>query len=89
MARKRYTGEVVSDKMDKTVVVSIMRLVQHTRYKKTIKKTTRFMAHDEHNLCKSGDKVSIVESRPLSRRKRWTVLSVNGKTIQELVGEKT
>jgi len=89
MARKRYNGEVVSDKMDKTVVVSIMRLVQHTRYKKTIKKTARFMAHDEHNLCKAGDKVNIVESRPLSSRKRWTVLSVNGKSVQELAGEKT
>jgi len=77
----------VSDKMDKTVVVAITRRVQHPRYKKIVRKVSRFMAHDEHNLCRIGDKVEIVESRRLSARKRWTVLRVNGKSIKELVGE--
>jgi small subunit ribosomal protein S17 len=76
MPRKVYTGTVVSDKMDKTVVVAITRLFQHPAYKKTVKKVTRFKAHDEANSCKVGDKVSIVESRPLSKDKRWTVLKV-------------
>jgi small subunit ribosomal protein S17 len=76
MPKKVYTGTVVSDKMDKTVVVAITRLFQHPAYKKTVKKVTRFKAHDEGNSCKVGDKVSIVESRPLSRDKRWTVLKV-------------
>jgi small subunit ribosomal protein S17 len=76
MPRKVYTGTVVSDKMDKTVVVAITRLFQHPAYKKTVKKVTKFKAHDEGNQCKVGDKVSIVESRPLSRDKRWTVLEV-------------
>lgn len=76
MPKKVYTGTVVSDKMDKTVVVAITRLFQHPAYKKTVKKVTRFKAHDEGNSCRVGDKVSIVESRPLSRDKRWTVLRV-------------
>lgn len=74
MTKKIYTGEVVSDKMDKTVVVAVTRLTQHPVYKKTIKKVTRFKAHDEENRCKIGDKVSIIESKPLSRDKRWRVL---------------
>jgi small subunit ribosomal protein S17 len=76
MPKKVYTGTVVSDKMDKTVVVAITRLFQHPTYKKTVKKVTKFKAHDEGNQCKVGDKVSIVESRPLSRDKRWTVLEI-------------
>jgi small subunit ribosomal protein S17 len=76
MPRKVYTGKVVSDKMDKTVVVAITRLFQHPAYKKTVKKVTKFKAHDEGNRCKVGDTVSIVESRPTSRDKRWTVLDV-------------
>ncbi len=74
MPKKIYTGEVVSDKMDKTVVVAVMRFVRHPVYKKTIKKITKFKAHDEENKCKIGDKVSIVEAKPLSRDKRWRVL---------------
>ncbi len=74
MPRKIYTGEVVSDKMDKTVVVAVKRFTRHPVYKKTIKKITKFKAHDEENRCKIGDKVSIVESKPLSRDKRWRVL---------------
>ena len=76
MPKKIYTGDVVSDKMDKTVVVAITRLTQHPRYKKTIKKITRFKAHDDENKCKEGDKVSIIESRPLSKDKRWKVLDI-------------
>ncbi|GAB4390859.1 MAG: hypothetical protein Kow0025_25750 [Thermodesulfovibrionales bacterium] len=76
MPRRVYTGKVVSDKMDKTVVVAITRLVQHPAYKKTVKKVTRFKAHDAENRCQVGDTVTIVESRPMSRDKRWTVLEV-------------
>lgn len=74
MPRKIYTGEVVSDKMDKTIVVAVKRFMQHPTYKKTIKKITKFKAHDEANRFKVGDKVSIVESKPLSKDKRWRVL---------------
>jgi small subunit ribosomal protein S17 len=73
---KLYTGKVVSDKMEKTVVVAITRLFQHSRYKKTVKRVTRFKAHDETNECKIGDTVAIVSSRPLSKDKRWTVVKV-------------
>ncbi|MEE8328670.1 MAG: 30S ribosomal protein S17 [Thermodesulfovibrionia bacterium] len=76
MPRKIYTGEVVSDKMDKTIVVAVKRFMQHPTYKKTIKKITKFKAHDEANRFKVGDKVSIVESKPLSKDKRWRVLEV-------------
>ncbi len=74
MSKKIYTGKVVSDKMDKTVVVAITRLFQHPVYKKTVKKVTRFKAHDEKNRCKVGDTVSIIETKPLSKDKRWVVL---------------
>jgi small subunit ribosomal protein S17 len=76
MPRKIYTGEVISNKMDKTVVVAVKRLTQHPVYKKTIKKISKFKAHDEENRAKVGDKVSIIESRPLSKDKRWKVLKV-------------
>ncbi|MBI4689857.1 MAG: 30S ribosomal protein S17 [Nitrospirae bacterium] len=76
MANKVFTGKVVSDKMDKTVVVSITRLVQHPVYKKIIKKVTRFKAHDEENKCKVGDIVSLIEVRPLSKDKRWKILHI-------------
>ena len=76
MPKKIYTGDVVSDKMDKTVVVAVTRLTQHPLYKKTIKKISKFKAHDEENKCKIGDKVSIIESRPLSKDKRWKVLDM-------------
>jgi small subunit ribosomal protein S17 len=76
MSKKVYTGKVVSDRMDKTVVVAITRLFQHPRYKKTVKRVTKLNAHDEGNDCKAGDTVSIIESRPLSKNKRWTVLKV-------------
>lgn len=76
MPKKVYTGDVISNKMDKTVVVSVQRLTQHPVYKKTIKKMSKFKAHDEENKCKKGDKVQIIESRPLSKDKRWKVLDV-------------
>lgn len=76
MSKKIYTGKVVSDKMDKTVVVAVTRLVQHAAYKKIIKKITRFKAHDEENKCKVGDVVSVTETRPISKDKRWMVLNI-------------
>jgi len=76
MPKKIYTGKVVSDKMDKTVVVAVTSLFQHPVYKKTVKKITKFKAHDEDNRCHLGDTVSIIESRPMSKEKRWTVLEI-------------
>ncbi len=74
--RKTRVGKVVSADMDKTVVVAVERLVQHPFYKKTLKRTTKFLAHDEKNECQEGDRVSIMETRPISRRKRWRVVSL-------------
>ncbi len=76
MPKKIYTGEVVSDKMKKTVVVAVTRLTQHPVYKKTIKKVTKFKAHDEEDRCRKGDIVSIIESKPLSKDKRWKVFDI-------------
>lgn len=76
MPKKIHTGRVVSDKMDKTVVVAVERQTHHPLYKKTVKKVTKFKAHDEENRCKTGDKVTIIESRPVSRDKRWRVLEI-------------
>ncbi|MBX6422031.1 30S ribosomal protein S17 [Thermosulfurimonas sp. F29] len=74
--RKEYIGTVVSNKMDKTVVVVVERLVQHPLYKKYIKRRKKFMAHDERNECEIGDRVLIEETRPLSRHKRWRVKKI-------------
>ena len=71
--RKIREGVVVSDKMDKSVIVEVSRTVLHPTYQKYVRKRTRFMAHDETNACKVGDRVRIIESRPLSRRKRWRI----------------
>jgi len=76
MPKKVYTGKVITDKMDKTVVVAVTRLTQHPMYKKTIKKISKFKAHDDENKCKRGDVVSIIEARPISKDKRWKVLDV-------------
>jgi small subunit ribosomal protein S17 len=76
MPKKIYSGKVVSDKMDKTVVVAVTRTFQHPLYKKTVKKITKFKAHDEENKCQAGDKVQIIESRPLSKDKRWEVIKI-------------
>lgn len=69
--RNTKTGQVVSNAMDKSIVVSVDRLVKHPLYGKTIRRTSKFMAHDENNECRIGDRVEIEECRPLSRRKRW------------------
>jgi small subunit ribosomal protein S17 len=74
VSKKIYTGKVVSNKMDKTVVVAVTRLFQHPKYKKTVKRVTKFKAHDEKNKCKIGDTVKIIETRPLSKDKRWIVI---------------
>jgi len=74
--RKTRIGKVVSDKMDKTIVVAIETLVRHPLYGKSIKRTTRFKAHDENNECKIGDKVEIMETRPLSKDKRWRLVEI-------------
>ncbi len=74
--RKQFMGTVVSDKMDKTVVVMVETLVKHPLYGKFIKKRKKFMAHDENNSCQVGDKVLIEETRPLSRHKRWRVREI-------------
>jgi len=74
--RKTLTGRVVSNKMDKTVVVEVQRMRRHRLYGKVIRKITRLMAHDEDNVCQVGDVVSLIETRPLSRRKRWVVREI-------------
>ena len=74
--RRELVGVVVSDKMDKTVTVSVERKSQHKLYKKTIKSTNTFKAHDENNQCNEGDKIRIMETRPLSKTKRWRVIDI-------------
>ena len=74
--RKERVGKVVSDKMDKTIIVTLTRQVPHPLYKKYFKKTTKFVAHDEKNDAKTGDTVRIMETRPLSKTKRWRVVEV-------------
>ena len=80
--RKTRIGIVTSDKMDKTAVVSIVELVRHPLYGKAVKKTVNFNAHDEENICKIGDRVKIMETRPLSRDKRWRIVEVIAKTAE-------
>ena len=74
--RKTRGGKVVSDKMDKTIVVAIEDSVQHPLYKKVMKRTYKLKAHDENNECKIGDKVKVMETRPLSKDKRWRLVEV-------------
>nr|WP_303851542.1 30S ribosomal protein S17 [Seleniivibrio woodruffii] len=81
-ARKVRKGVVVSDKMDKTVVVKVQSLKLHPRYQKFIKSTKSFKAHDENNECKVGDTVEIVETRPISKDKRWRVSKVLQHSIE-------
>jgi small subunit ribosomal protein S17 len=76
VSRQTKTGVVTSDKMDKTVVVSVERRLFHQTYGKVVKRTSKFKAHDEKNECGIGDKVLIMETRPLSRGKRWTVKQI-------------
>ena len=74
--RKTRTGMVVSDKMDKTVVVAVIDNVRHPLYKKIVKRTEKFKAHDEQNACGIGDTVMIMETRPISKDKRWRVVEI-------------
>jgi small subunit ribosomal protein S17 len=74
--RKTRVGRVVSDKMDKTIVVAIEDNVAHPLYKKIIKQTIRLKAHDEQNECKTGDRVKVMETRPLSKDKRWRLVEI-------------
>ncbi|MBN9398651.1 MAG: 30S ribosomal protein S17 ['Candidatus Kapabacteria' thiocyanatum] len=74
--KKARTGKVVSNKADKTIVVSIERQVIHPLYKKYFKQTKKIMAHDEQNQCQIGDTVKVIECRPLSARKRWTLVEI-------------
>ena len=79
--RKVMIGTVVSNKMDKTVVVAVETSVSHKVYKKTVKRTYKLKAHDEENACKVGDKVKVMETRPLSKDKRWRVVEVVEKAV--------
>jgi small subunit ribosomal protein S17 len=81
-AKSEITGVVVSDKMEKTVTVAVERQVRDALYGKTQRRTSTFLAHDETNEAKVGDRVSIAETRPLSRRKRWVVTSIVQKAKQ-------
>ncbi|MBR5914735.1 MAG: 30S ribosomal protein S17 [Selenomonadaceae bacterium] len=74
--RKTRLGKVVSDKMDKTIVVAIEEVVQHKLYKKSVKRTVKFKAHDENNEAHIGDRVQIMETRPLSKEKRWRLVQI-------------
>lgn len=74
--RKTMVGTVVSDRMDKTIVVLVQRLVKHPLYQKYVRRRARYKAHDEKNACRLGDRVLIMETRPLSREKRWRVKEV-------------
>lgn len=74
--RKLRTGKVVSNKMDKSVVVSIERKIKHGKYGKFIKRTKKLIAHDENNECGIGDTVSVMETRPLSKTKRWRLIQI-------------
>ena len=74
--RKRLTGVVTSDKMDKTVVVAVTTTKRHPIYSKVVRLVKKYKAHDENNECRAGDQVEIIESKPMSRHKRWSVVSV-------------
>jgi len=74
--RKTRVGKVVSDKMDKTIVVAIETSVKHPLYKKVVKRTYKLKAHDENNECKIGDRVKVMETRPLSKEKRWRLVEI-------------
>ena len=79
--RKVMVGKVVSDKMDKTVVVSVATNVKHPKYGKIVKRTYKLKAHDEENVCQIGDKVKVMETKPLSKDKRWRVVEIVEKAI--------
>jgi small subunit ribosomal protein S17 len=79
--RKTQTGIVISDKMDKTVVVQVDRLVKHPVYRKYVRRRAKFKAHDENNTCQKGDRVVITETKPLSKTKRWQVSQIVEKAV--------
>jgi small subunit ribosomal protein S17 len=79
--RKVRLGKVVSDKMDKTIVVAVQENVKHSLYGKTVRRTVKFKAHDETNEAKAGDTVRIMETRPLSKDKRWRLLEIVEKAV--------
>jgi small subunit ribosomal protein S17 len=80
--KRQVMGTIISNKMDKTVVVEVERLVKHTLYKKYIRRAASFSAHDDDNQCAIGDRVMITESRPLSKTKRWRVSRIIEKAVQ-------
>ncbi|BAU42182.1 30S ribosomal protein S17 [Leptolyngbya sp. O-77] len=82
MAVKERVGVVVSDKMEKTVVVAVENRAPHPKYRKIMVRTKRYKVHDEENKCKTGDRVRIQETRPLSRTKRWTVVDILSQTSE-------
>jgi small subunit ribosomal protein S17 len=86
MPRRVLTGRVTSDKMDKTVTVLVDRRVMHPLYKKFIRRSKKYAAHDEDNLCKTGDTVRIEECRPISKRKTWMVVERNGQATVSPAG---
>jgi small subunit ribosomal protein S17 len=91
---KTKVGTVVSNKMDQTVIVDVSRIVIHPKFQKPIKRNTKFKAHDQHNQCQIGDKVMIIESKPISKTKRWRVSKIlqratitEGEISEEASGE--
>jgi small subunit ribosomal protein S17 len=87
MPRRVLTGRVTSDKMDKTITVLVDRRVMHPLYKKFIRRSKKYAAHDEANVCKVGDLVRIIECAPISKRKTWTLVERNGATVGEAEAE--
>ena len=86
MPRRVLSGRVVSDKMDKTITVLVERRVIHPLYKKFIRRSKKYAAHDENNLCKEGDAVRIEECRPISKRKSWLLIECNGEPVERPLG---
>jgi len=82
-SRKKLVGEVVSNSMDKTAMVLVKRLTKHSAYNKYVKRRAKYMAHDPKNACQIGDKVRIIESRPISKQKRWRVFEIIEKSSIE------
>ena len=82
MPKRVLTGRVTSDKQDKTITVLVERRVMHPLYKKFIRRSKKYAAHDETNLCKEGDSVAIEECRPISKRKSWLVIARNGDLVE-------
>ena len=82
--RKKLIGTVISTRMDKTALILVERLTKHRTYKKFVKKYSKHMAHDPKNMCRLGDKVRIIETRPISKRKRWQVTGIIEKVDSEI-----